>query len=414
MRIKPFKAYRPVPELAPKVAFSPNNLMNDHLRKEEARKNPYSFAHIIKPRIDFPNESDKNNQQLFDHARSYFEKLVREGALVRDEVPGMYVYRQTMNEHAQTGLICCSHIDDYLEGRIKKHEHTRADKESENVLHIKSTQLNSNPVFLAYPPVEEIDKEILLITQTRKPDYQFDSELGVLQEVWIIQDSALLQLLSGLFETKVPVSYIADGHHRAAAAALHAKQVALESRSESGFRDYNYFQTCYFPSNQLKIYDYNRLVRDLNKLSVKEFLSKLEEHFEVTIANRIPYAPKKLHCFGMYLKDTWYKLKAKDGSYSNDPLGTLDVTILQNNILNPLLGIQDSRTDKRIDFIAGVKGLSPLEKAVNKGKSDVAFSLFPVTMEQLFAIADMGEVMPPKSTWFEPKLLSGLIIFRME
>lgn len=413
MIIKAFKGFRPRPELAAKVALNPNNLLNDSQRLEEVRKNPYSFAHVVKPRINFPDDTPKTELHLFDFACRYFQKMADEGTLLRDEKPCLYVYRLSLEGHTQTGLISCLHLKDYNEGHIKKHEHTRADKENENVLHIQNTLLNSNPVFLAYTPVEEIDKVIALITNEHLPDYDFVSEYGVRQEVWVVDNQKKIDELTDLFNQHVYTTYIADGHHRAAAASIYARQMA-DKLDQLKSNDFNYFLTCLFPSNQLKIYDYNRVVKNLNGLTEKEFLKKVSEKFDVKEASRAPYAPSQAHRFGMYLNNKWYKLKAREGTFTKDAVESLDVSILQNNLLHPILGIKDPRIDKRIDFIPGIKGLSELEKPVMKGKAAVAFSLFPVTMEQLFAISDMNEVMPPKSTWFEPKLMSGLIVFKME
>ncbi len=414
MIVKPFRGYRPRPDIAAKVSLNPNNLLSEPERRNVAKNNPYSFAHVVKPRIDFPEETSKTEKQLFEHAKLYFQKLYDEGILVRDEVPCFYIYRLSMDEHSQTGLICCLHLKNYLEGKIKKHEHTRSEKENENVLHIQSTRLNSNPVFLAYPAINDIDKLITSIAEGKQPEYHFFSESGVLQQLWIVNDDGVVEQLRQLFEQRVPVTYIADGHHRAAAAAIYAQQMQKEQSGIVRFEDYNYFLTCLFPSNQLRIFDYNRVVKTLNDLPEKEFFRKLSEKFEVEEASRTPYDPRKPHRFGMFIGNKWYKLKSKEGTFSADPVGSLDVTILQQNVLEPILGIKDHRIDKRIDFVPGVRGLMALEKPVIKGKAAVAFSLFPVTMEQLFAISDMGEVMPPKSTWFEPKLMSGLVIFKME
>ncbi|MBX7108209.1 MAG: DUF1015 family protein [Chitinophagales bacterium] len=413
MIIKAFKGFRPLPELASKVALNPNNLLSDQRRKEEARKNPYSFAHVVKPRLNFPDDTPKTEQQLFDFARMYFQKMVDEGTILRDEEPCLYVYRLSLEGHTQTGLISCLHIRDYQEGRIKKHEHTRADKENENVLHITSTLLNSNPVFLAYTPVDKIDMLIAMITNEHLPAYDFVNEYGVRQEVWVVSNEKTIDELTDLFNKHVHCSYIADGHHRAAAAAIYAGQMA-DKLNQLKSNDFNYLLTCLFPANQLRIYDYNRLIKNLNGHTEKEFLKLVSEKFDVKIASRSPYDPSQPHRFGMYLNYKWYKLRAREGTYTNDAVASLDVSILQNNLLDPVLGIKDPRIDRRIDFVPGIKGLAALEKAVVKGKAAVAFSLFPVTMEQLFAISDMNEVMPPKSTWFEPKLMSGLIVFKME
>lgn len=413
MIIRAFRGFRPVPELAAKVALNANGLLSDEPRKEQARKNPYSFAHVVKPRINFPDDTPKTEQQLFDFAQRYFEEMVEDGVIVRDEEPALYVYRLSMDNHSQTGLISCLHIKDYNEGKIKKHEHTHEHKEVENVLHIRSTLLNSNPVFLAYPNVDEIDLVIGLITNEHLPNYDFVNEYGVKQELWVVSNKKHIEELTTLFEKHVSCAYIADGHHRAAAAAIYAQEMKPQTGKLKS-NDFNYLLTCLFPSNQLRIYDYNRVIKSLNGLSEKEFLKKVSEKFELKLASRSPYDPSKRHRFGMFLNHKWYKLKAIEGTFDKNAVDSLDVSILQKNLLDPILGIKDPRIDRRIDFIPGIRGLGPLEKVVIKGKAAVAFSLFPVTMEQLFAISDMGEVMPPKSTWFEPKLMSGLVVFKME
>jgi len=413
MEIRPFKGYRPIPELAAKVALLPNNLLNEPDRKRAVRTNPYSFGHIVKPRLNFPDDVAKTDQQIFDFAREYFEKLLKEGVIIRDLIPCLYVYRMTMDERSQTGLICCMNIRDYDEGKIKKHENTRAEKELENEIHIENTKLNSNPVFLAYRPVPEIDELINKVT-AQKPDYDFYSEFGVEENLWIIRDKETIDKFTMQFAEKVNAAYIADGHHRAAASSSYSKKIHEQHPDPGLPKDYDYFLTCLFPSDQLKIYDYNRIVKSLDGLDEKNLLKKISEKFEVEPAIRVPYDPRKPHRFGMFINGKWYRLKAKEGTYENDPISLLDVSILQNNLLEPTLGIHDPRTDKNIDFIPGVKGLKELERRVMKGRAAIAFSLYPVTMEQLFTVSDAGEVMPPKSTWFEPKLLSGLVVFRME
>ncbi|MEO6168599.1 MAG: DUF1015 domain-containing protein, partial [Chitinophagales bacterium] len=336
MIIKSFKGFRPAPGLAPQVALNPNNLLSEETRREEARKNPYSFAHVVKPRINFPDDIPKTEHQLFDFARRYFQKMVDERTVVRDENPSLYVYRLSMDNHVQTGLTCCLHINDYEEGRIKKHEHTRADKENENVLHIQSTLLNSNPVFLTYAPVHEIDSVIGGIANASVPVYDFINEFGIRQEVWVVSDHKTINQLTDLFNQHVPCSYIADGHHRAAASAIYAKQMA-DKKGTMQSNDFNYMLGCLFPANQLRIYDYNRVVKTLNGLTDKEFLKQVGEKFIVKEASRSPYDPSKQHRFGMFLNSKWYKLQAREGTYADDAVSSLDVTILQNNLLDPIL-----------------------------------------------------------------------------
>jgi len=411
-RIKPFQGIRPIKVMAEKISLNPNNLMNEEERREAARRNPYSFAHVVKPRIDFGDSISKTDDKLFEHAGNYFKKLMQEGCLIQDERACFYVYMQMMEGRVQTGVVSCFHVLEYEEGRMKKHEHTRADKEEENVKHLMATGLSSNPIFLAYNPVSEIDT---LVNQVKAgvPDYHFESDFGVVHSLWVVDDPKQVDRMSLLFNERVKETYIADGHHRAASSALYARMMREQQPDAPADAPFNYMLTCLFPANQLRIYDYNRIVRDLNGLSEAEFLERIQEKFTVEDYHEEDFVSHQLHHFGMYLGGHWYSLHARPGSFANDPIGSLDVSILQDNLLAPLLGILDPRTDKRIDFVAGTKGLSFLEKRVNKGKAAVAFALFPCTMEQLFAVADAGDVMPPKSTWFEPKLLSGLIIYKV-
>jgi uncharacterized protein (DUF1015 family) len=410
--IKPFRGIRPVKELADKVALCTNNLMNEDERRIAAQRNPLSFAHVVKPRIDFPEGISKQDERLFDHAAEYFQKLLKDGTLIQDEEPCFYIYRQTQNGRTQTGLVARYHVDEYACDNIKKHEHTRAEKETENVKHLLATGIQGNPIFLAYEPVGDIDTLINSITAA-VPDYHFLSDYDIFNSLWVVSDSEKVNQLFTLFAKRVGCTYIADGHHRAASVAIAAKQLAEQNPNHCGDEDYNYMLTCLFPSNQLKIYDYNRLVKDLNGLSEEDLLKNISQNFSVTLLDDAHYQPDSFHAFGMYLGNRWYKLVANDDTYTGDPIDVLDVSILQKNILEPVLGIQDPRTDKRVEFIDGTKGIIALEKRVNKGKAAVAFSLYPVTMKQLFDVADAGKVMPPKSTWFEPKLISGLIIYKM-
>ena len=409
-RIIPFKGIRPKKSLVEQVAIFPNNLMNEDERKKEAKQNPYSFAHVVKPRIDFDDDTPKNAPEIFEHAKNYFEQMLRDKTIIADEQKCFYVYRLILDRRSQTGVTCCYHVDEYLNNNIRRHEHTREDKELENVEHMMAVGMSSNPIFLAYNPVNEIDTLVNQITATI-PEYHFTGDNDVDHSLWVVSDETLVAQLTKLFNENVSVSYIADGHHRAASAARVAKLMRAANPKSTGEEPYNYLLTCLFPSNQLKIYDYNRVVKDLNELSSKELLEKLNKNFSVRKADEKNYAPSSLHKIGMYLDECWYELSPRENSFSDDVINRLDVSILQQNILSPLLGINDPRTDKRIDFLAGTKGLSPLEKKVNKGKAEVAFALYPVSMQQLFDVSDAGEIMPPKSTWFEPKLLSGLVIY---
>ena len=395
--VNPFKALRPQPQFAPKVASRPYDVLNSLEAKIEARGNPHSFLHITKSEIDLPDKTDVHSQEVYDRAKQNLNAFVQRGILFREDKPCFYIYQLTMNGRSQTGLVGVSSIDDYENGIIKKHEFTRPEKELDRINHIKSTKAQTGNVFLAYRNVGEIDEVVNKWKSSHDPVYDFVAEDGVRHAIWVINSDQVNNSIRKLFKEKVPATYIADGHHRAASAAKVRLQV-----------EENYFLTTLFPANELKILDYNRVVKDLNGFQPGDFISKLREDFEVNEVSEA-YTPAALHEFGMYLKNKWYRLVAKEGTFSDDPIGVLDVTILSNNVLDKLLGIVDQRTDKRIDFVGGIRGLSELEKRVNSGEMAVAFSLFPVSIEQLFDIADSGNVMPPKSTWFEPKLRDGLL-----
>lgn len=395
--VNPFKALRPQPQFAQKVASRPYDVLNSLEAKIEARGNPHSFLHITKAEIDMPDKTDVHSPDVYERARQNLSAFIQRGVLFREDKPCFYIYQLKMNGRTQTGLVGVSAIDDYEKGIIKKHEFTRPDKEQDRINHIKTTRAQTGNVFLAYRNVDEIDEVINHWKKTHDPVYDFVAEDGVSHAIWVINADQVNQAITRLFKEKVPSTYIADGHHRAASAAK--VRLLVEE---------NYFLTTLFPANELRIMDYNRVVKDLNGMQPDEFVSKVKTYFDVETAAE-PVAPSNLHEFGMYLKNKWYKLTAKQGTYTNDPIGVLDVTILSNNILDKILGITDQRTDKRIDFIGGIRGLAELEKRVNSGEMAVAFSLFPVSIEQLFDIADSGNVMPPKSTWFEPKLRDGLL-----
>jgi uncharacterized protein (DUF1015 family) len=393
----PFKALRPQPQFAPKVASPPYDVLNSREAKISARGNSHSFLHITKSEIDLPEDTDSHSMEVYERAKENLHAFIQRGILFREDKGCFYIYQLTMNGRKQTGLVGVSSIDDYEKNLIKKHEFTRPEKELDRINHIKATQAQTGNVFLAYRNVEEIDEVINKWKSIHDPVYDFVAEDGISHAIWVINSDQVNNSLNRLFKEKVPSTYIADGHHRAASAA----KVRLQLEE-------NYFLTTLFPANELKIMDYNRVVKDLNGLSASEFLEKVQEKFDVEEAKEA-VAPSKLHEFGMYLKNKWYKLTAKENTFSNDPVGILDVTILSNNLLDKILGITDQRTDKRIDFVGGIRGLHELEKRINSGEMAVAFSLYPVSIEQLFQIADSGEVMPPKSTWFEPKLRDGLL-----
>jgi Uncharacterized conserved protein len=395
--VHPFKALRPQPQFAPKVAARPYDVLNSLEAKIEARGNPHSFLHITKSEIDLPDKTDSHSQEVYDRAKQNLNAFMQRGVLFREDKACFYIYQLIMNGRSQTGLVGVSSIDDYEKDIIRKHEFTRPEKELDRINHIKTTRAQTGNVFLAYRNVAEIDEVITNWKSTHDPVYDFVAEDGVSHAIWVINSDEASNNLMKLFKEKVPATYIADGHHRAASAAKVRLQV-----------EENYFLTTLFPANELKILDYNRVVKDLNGLEPSQLIEKLKKNFEVNESEEA-VAPSMLHEFGMYLKNKWYRLVAKSNSYDNDPIGVLDVTILSDNVLDKILGIKDQRTDKRIDFIGGIRGLAELEKRVNSGEMTVAFSLYPVSIEQLFNIADSGNVMPPKSTWFEPKLRDGLL-----
>jgi len=410
-KIISFNALRPVSDKAREVAIYSNNLLRDDERRERARKNTNSFAHVVKPKIDFADIQIPPANELMKYSKNYLQKLIEQGVLVNDNSACFYIYRQQLHGHSQSGIVCCYHLDEYRNRKIKKHEHTREEKEKENVVHLKASEIQGNPVFLAYKGADAIDVFVFEIQQ-RQPLYDFISDFDVRQTVWSVSDINELEKLSSLLNDHVTESYIADGHHRAASMKLFADEMKSSNQNHTGEEPYNYLFACLFPANQLKIFEYNRSVKDLNGNTEDELISKISEWFSVEKTDS-RFQPKDIHEFGMYMHQQWYKLTAKKSAYTNNPVDVLDVSILQEKILSPLLGIDDPRTDKRIDFIEGTKGIKALEKKVNKGKASVAFALHPVSMDQLFAISDAGEVMPPKSTWFEPKLMSGLLIYKM-
>ncbi|RYG53757.1 MAG: DUF1015 domain-containing protein [Chitinophagaceae bacterium] len=395
--VNPFKALRPQPQFAPKVASRPYDVLNSLEAKIEARGNPHSFLHITKAEIDLPEKTDVHSKDVYDQAKQNLTAFIQRGVLFREDKSCFYIYQLIMNGRSQTGLVGVSSIEDYENDVIKKHEFTRPEKEQDRINHIKTTGAQTGNVFLAYRNVAEIDEVINKWKSTHDPVYDFIADDGVSHAIWVINSNEVNDKIKKLFDEKVPATYIADGHHRAASAAKVRLQV-----------EENYFLTTLFPANELKIMDYNRVVKDLNGLEPDALVEKLMKNFDVT-EEKEAVAPAKLHEFGMYLKNKWYRLTAKQNTYTDDPIGVLDVTILSDNVLDEILGIKDQRTDKRIDFIGGIRGLSELENRVKSGEMAVAFSLYPVSIEQLFDIADSGQVMPPKSTWFEPKLRDGLL-----
>ncbi|HWB90351.1 MAG TPA: DUF1015 family protein [Puia sp.] len=401
--IAPFQALRPDPKLASAVASKPYDVLNSHEAREEAADNPNSFLHITKSEIDLPLNIDTHSQEVYDKAKENLQAFIEKGILIEEDKPCYYIYRLVMNGREQTGLVCGSSVNDYENGIIKKHELTRPDKEADRIHHMTTIRAQTGNVFLAYKNVSAIDDVIENWKRDHKPLYDFTAPDGIGHTVWVVNDDGATGTITGLFARDVPCTYIADGHHRAASAAKVRKALGTGASKAS-----DYFLTTLFPSNQLRIMDYNRLVHDLNGASVEEFTDKLQKEFFIGKVDHA-YQPKQLHEFGMYIDGNWYKLVAKEGTFTTDPIGVLDVTILQKNILDKLLSIKDPRTDKRIDFVGGIRGLAELERRVDSGEMKAAFSLYPVSIEQLFDIADSGEVMPPKSTWFEPKLRDGLL-----
>lgn len=409
-KIIPFKGLRPKKSIAPQLATLPYDVVS----VEEARqykKDPYHFYHVTRSEIDLPEGTDVHSTQVYEKAKENLDQLVADKIMVQDEEPCYYIYELIMDGRSQTGLICGSSCDDYFQGIIKKHEFTRPEKELDRINHIKTTRAQTGIVFLAYNDHDGVQKTIEDWKKSHNPTYDFVAEDGIRHIFWVMDDYAKVAKISRLFDEEVPATYIADGHHRAASAGKVCKEMREAGMSITGDESFNYFITAIFPASQLKIMDYNRVVKDLNSLTSEEFISALSENFEVENIGTEAYKPVKPHEFGMYIDCNWFKLTAKEGSYRNDPIGVLDVTILQENVLSKLLGIHDPRTDKRVDFVGGIRGLAELEKRVNSGDMAAAFSCYPVSIQQLFDIADSGSVMPPKSTWFEPKLRDGLVVY---
>lgn len=410
--IKPFKGIRPPKELAKEVASRPYDVLNSEEAKAEAGEK--SLLHIIKPEIDFTPIADEHSQQAYDKAVENFKKWKERGWLVQDPEEHYYIYAQTMDGRTQYGLVACCHFEDYLSGKIKKHELTRTEKEQDRMIHVRNQNANLEPVFFAYPAIAEMDKIVKDVVTSKKPEYDFVAEDGFGHTFWVIDCPETNKRITEIF-AKIPALYVADGHHRTAAAALVGQEKKQQNPNHTGKEEYNYFLAVIFPDEQLKIIDYNRVVKDLNGLSSADLLKKLEENFVVEKKGASIYTPAALHNFSMYLDGEWYSLTAKQGTYNDaDPIGVLDVTILSNLVLDKILDIKDLRTSKRIDFVGGIRGLGELKRRVDSGEMKVAFALYPVSMKQLIDIADTGNIMPPKTTWFEPKLRSGLVIHSLD
>ncbi len=411
--LRPFKAVRPVPEYASKVAALPYDVMNSAEAAQMVEGNPCSFLHVDKAEIDLPAGTDLYSEQVYLKARENLDKLVSDGICKQDEDPKFYIYRQIMNGRSQTGLVGCVSIDDYINNIIKKHELTRADKEADRINHVDYCDANTGPIFLTYRPNGNIASILADWKENHAPVYDFVTDDGIANTVWVIDCPELIAKISELFAS-VDYLYIADGHHRAASAV----KVGLKRREQfpdyNGNEEFNFFLAVLFDCDELEIMDYNRVMKDLAGNTPAEFIEKISEKFEIEEIGTDAYKPEKAHTFGMLLEGKWYKLTAKDGTFdAADPVASLDVSILQNNLISPVLGIDDPRTDKRIDFVGGIRGLGELERRANDDMC-LAFSMYPTTLKELMDIADAGKLMPPKSTWFEPKLLSGLFIHKLK
>jgi len=409
--VKPFRGLRPPRDIARDLSCLPYDVMNTEEARKMAEGKECSLLHITRSEIDLHPDTDVHCEDVYEKSASNFKLWREKGWLVQDQEPHFYIYAQTMKGRTQYGIVGCASVDDYLNGVIRKHELTRPDKEQDRMTHVRVNNANIEPVFFAYPALKEIDKIVSDISGKQSPEYDFTAEDGFGHAFWVIRDHKTNDLIEKLFVEKVPFTYVADGHHRTAAAALVGKEKRENNPGHTGKEDYNYFMAVHFPDNQLRIIDYNRIVRDLNGLSEAEFLEKIEKGFVVKEKGAAIYKPRKLHNLGMYMSGKWYSLTARPETYDdNDPIGGLDVTVLANEILIPVLDIQDLRRSKRIDFVGGIRGLGELKKRVDSGEMKVAFALYPVSMKQLITIADSGNIMPPKTTWFEPKLRSGLVI----
>jgi len=413
--IKPFKGLRPPKDIVENLASLPYDVMNSEEAAEMAKGKECSLLHITRSEIDCEPGIDIHSETVYNKAVENFNKFKNEGWLVQDDVAKYYVYAQTMDGRTQYGIVGAAACEDYNKGIIKKHELTRPDKEEDRMVLTRYLNANIEPVFFSYKAVPEIDEIVATVVHKTPATYDFTAEDGFGHHFWVINDKKMNAELERLFAEKVPATYVADGHHRTAAAALIGKEKAAQNPNHTGDEEYNFFMAVHFPDNQLKIIDYNRTVTDLNGHSKEEFLAKLDDNFVVKEEGTEIYKPSKLHEFSMYLDGKWYSLQAKEGTYDdNDPVGVLDVSILTNTILDPILDIKDLRRSKRIDFVGGIRGLGELSKRVDSGKMEVAFALYPVSMQQLIDIADTGNIMPPKTTWFEPKLRSGLVIHALD
>ncbi|MDD4576901.1 MAG: DUF1015 family protein [Bacteroidales bacterium] len=413
--IKPFRGLRPSKEIVKQLASRPYDVLNSAEARVEAEGNKYSLLRVTKAELEFPQGIDEHGQEVYDRVVENYNKFKTNKWLVQDAEEKFYIYGQTMDGRTQYGIVACTHIEDYFNNHIKKHELTRKDKEQDRMMHVRITNANVEPVFFAYPAHKEIDAIVNNIIKNEAPEYDFVADEGFGHHFWVISDKAIIARLVEIFANDIPDLYVADGHHRTAAAALVGAEQKKNNPNHTGKEEYNYFMSVIFPDNQLKIIDYNRVVKDLNGLSEEEFLNKLNDVFVVEKMGADIYKPAALHEFSMYLSGNWYKMTAKKHTYDdNDPIGVLDVTILSDHVLDKVLGITDLRTSQRIDFIGGIRGLGELQRRVDSGEMKVAFALYAVSMKQLIDIADTGNIMPPKTTWFEPKLRSGLVIHELK
>lgn len=412
-KVKPFKGVRPPRELVEQVASRPYDVLNSEEARAEAAGNPMSLYHIIKPEIDFEPGMDEHDACVYEKAVENFRMFQDKGWLRQDEKENYYIYAQTMDGRTQYGFVVAAWVPDYMEGRIKKHELTRRDKEEDRMKHVRCNNANVEPVFFAFPDNEALEQIIRDVT-AGEPEYDFTAPDGFGHKLWVISDPGVIEKVTEEFG-KIPNMYIADGHHRSAAAALVGAEKAKNNPNHTGDEEYNYFMAVAFPASHLRVIDYNRVVRDLNGMTPAEFLTRLDENFIVEEKGADTYHPMALHNFALYLDGKWYSLTAKPGTYNDDdPIGVLDVTVSSDLILRDLLGITDLRSDKRIDFVGGIRGLEELKRRVDSGEMAMALALYPVTMKQIMDIADTGNIMPPKTTWFEPKLRSGLIIHKLD
>ena len=413
--IRPFKGVRPPKKIAKNVSSLPYDVMNSEEAAEMAKDKPESLLHITRAEIDLPDCQDIHSEKVYKKAVENYKKFKDNKWLIQDDKPHYYIYAQTMDGRTQYGIVGAAAAQDYFDGIIKKHELTRPDKEEDRMVLTRYLNANIEPVFFSYKAVPEIDEIVERIVKNNEPIYDFTAEDGFGHHFWIVESEEDNKQLQQLFKEKVPYTYVADGHHRTAAAARIMQEKKAQNPNHTGDEEYNFFMAVHFPDNQLKIIDYNRVVKDLNGLSEEEFLEKLKQNFDVEKMGKKAYKPNELHEFSMYLDKNWYRLKAKSDTFDdNDPIKQLDVTVLSEHILEPILDIKDLRTSKRIDFVGGIRGLEELKKRVDSGKFQVAFALYPVSMKQLINIADTGNIMPPKTTWFEPKLRSGLVIHELD